>query len=152
MILRIKQFFETRLLITTTTNPADIEHRLKLASAVLMLEMIHVDGDLHQNEDQKIRQLLQHEFSVTDEETDELLSLAHEEKMDAVDYYRFTSLINEHYSQPQKIQLVEQLWRLAYADGTVDRFEEHLVRKLAELLHVSHSDFIQSKHRAGENS
>lgn len=148
MILRIKQFFETRLLITAASSPADIEHRLKLASAVLMLEMIHVDGDLHQNEDQKIRELLQHEFSVSDEETDELLSLAHEEKMDAVDYYRFTSLINEHYSQQQKIQLVEQLWQLAYADGTVDRFEEHLVRKLAELLHVSHSDFIQSKLKA----
>lgn len=151
MILRIKKFFETHLLVTETSTEADIEHRLKLASAALMLEMIHVDGDLHHAEEQKTREMLQREFILSDEETDILLSLAHEEKMDATDYYRFTSLINQHYSQQQKIQLVEQLWQLAYADGTVDRFEEHLVRKLAELLHIPHADFIQSKHRAENN-
>lgn len=152
MILRIKHFFETHLLINETSSEADIEHRLKLASAALMLEMIHVDGDSHEAEEQTIRQLLQNEYAVTDEETDELLAMAHEEKMDATDYYRFTSLINRHYSQQQKIQLVEQLWHLACADGNIDRFEEHLVRKLAELLHVPHSAFILSKHKAVENS
>lgn len=152
MILRLKQFFESRLLITENSDQSDIEHRLKLASATLMLEMIHVDGDFHETEQQKMRELLKQEFAITEAETEELLMLAHEEKMDATDYYRFTTLINQHYSQQQKRQLVEQLWHIAYADGTLDRFEEHLVRKLADLLHIPHSAFIQSKHRAADTN
>jgi uncharacterized tellurite resistance protein B-like protein len=147
MIIRIKQFFETRLVITAGTTPEEIEHKLKLTSAILMLEMIHVDEHAHEDEERAIRKILQQQFDLSKEETEELLELAHEEKMDATDYYRFTSLINENYSQEQKIKLVEQLWEIAYADKVIDRFEEHLVRKLAELLHVPHKHFIQAKHR-----
>lgn len=148
MILRIKQFFETRLLITTESTQDDIKHKLKLTCAVLMLEMIHVDENAHDTEDKLVREILQTQFDTTEDETEELLELAYEEKMDATDYYKFTSLINEHYTQEQKIKLVEQLWQIAYADNVIDRFEEHLVRKLAELLHVPHKHFIQAKHRA----
>ena len=151
MITRIKKFFETRLLITATSTQEDIEHKLKLTCAILMLEMIHVDEHVDDSEENTVRDILQQQFDLTTNETEELLELAHVEKMDATDYYKFTSLINEHYTQEQKIKLVEQLWQIAYADNVVDRFEEHLVRKLAELLHVPHKHFIQAKHRANEN-
>lgn len=151
MMIRIKQFFEARLIITETSTQADIEHRLQLTCAMLMLEMIHVDEHAHDTEEKIIRKILQQQFDISNDETEELLELAHEEKMDATDYYKFTSLINENYSQEQKINLVEQLWKIAYADKVIDRFEEHLVRKLAELLHVPHKHFMQAKHRAGEN-
>ena len=148
MILRVKQFFESRLIISTTTSQNDIDHKLKLGCAVLMFEMVHVDGEIHDNEEQKIRQALQQQFNITDAETEELLAIAHEKKSSTADYYQFTSMINQHYSQQQKIFLVEQLWQIAYADNELDKFEEHLVRKLAELLHVPHRHFMQSKHRA----
>lgn len=148
MILRIKQFFETRLLISATSSQDDIERKLKLGCAVLMFEMVHVDGEIHDNEEQKIRRALQHQFNITNAETEELLAIAHEKKKNTADYYQFTSMINQHYSQDQKIFLVEQLWHIAYADNVLDKFEEHLVRKLAELLHVPHKHFMQSKHRA----
>jgi uncharacterized tellurite resistance protein B-like protein len=151
MLLRIKQFFETRLLITEISTLDEIEHKLKLTCAILMLEMIHVDEHAHDAEEKIIREILQQQFDTTDDETEELLELAHEEKLDATDYYKFTSLINEHYSQQQKTKLVEQLWRIAYADKIIDRFEEHLIRKLAELLHVPHKHFMQAKHRADED-
>jgi uncharacterized tellurite resistance protein B-like protein len=151
MILRIKQFFESHLIITSTSTVEDVEHKLKLTCAILMLEMMHVDEHIDKTEEEIIKNNLQQQFSLTESETDELLTLAHEEKMDATDYYKFTSLINEHYSQEQKVKLVEQLWQVAYADNVIDRFEEHLVRKLAELLHVPHKHFIQAKHRASEN-
>lgn len=147
MILRIKEFFESRLLITQETTQGSIDERLKLSCAVLMYEMIHVDGEAHENEVQKLHQLLQQQFEISEQESSELLSLAHEEKHSATDYYRFTSLINEHYSQQQKIELVKRLWHIAYADNTLDKFEEHLVRKLADLLHVPHRHFLQSKHQ-----
>ena len=151
MMIRIKQFFEARLIITEISTQADIEHKLQLTCAMLMLEMIHVDEHAHDTEEKIIREILQQQFDISKDETEELLELAHEEKMDATDYYKFTSLINENYSQEQKINLVEQLWKIAYADEVIDRFEEHLVRKLAELLHVPHKHFIQAKHRAGKD-
>ncbi|MDH5388492.1 MAG: TerB family tellurite resistance protein [Gammaproteobacteria bacterium] len=148
MMLRVKQFFESRLNISSSSSQNDIDHKLKLGCAVLMFEMVHVDGDIHDNEEQKIRQALQQQFNITDAETEELLTIAHEKKNTTADYYQFTSMINQHYSQEQKIFLVEQLWHIAYADNVLDKFEEHLVRKLAELLHVPHRHFMQSKHRA----
>lgn len=151
MILRVKQFFESRLLISTTTSQDDIDHKLKLGCAVLMYEMVHADGETHSNEEQKIRHALQQQFDLSDTETEELLAIAHDEKNSAADHYQFTSLINQHYSQEQKIFLVEQLWEIAYADNKLDKFEEHLVRTLAELLHVPHRHFMQSKHRAENN-
>lgn len=151
MILRIKKFFESRLIISETTSQNDIDHKLKLSCAVLMLEMVHVDNELHENEAQKIRHLLQRQFDINVSETEELLAIAHEEKISATDYYQFTTLINRHYSQEQKIYLVEQLWHIAYADDSIDKFEEHLVRRLAELLHIPHRHFMQSKHRAADS-
>lgn len=148
MIIRIKQFFETRLVVTQITSQADIDHRLKLTCAALMIEMIHVDDEAHESEEKKIRNLLEQQFNLQEDELEELLALALEEKHAAIDYHQFTSLINQHYSQEQKIQLIEKLWQLAYADQTIDKFEEHLVRKLAELLHVPHKHFIQAKHKA----
>ncbi len=151
MILRIKQFFETRLIITTELTQVEIEHKLKLTCAMLMLEMIHVDENTDEAEEKVIRRILQQQFYLSKDETEELLELAHEEKLDATSYYKFTSIINENYSQDQKIKLVQQLWEIAYADKVIDRFEEHLVRKLAELLHVPHKHFMRAKHRAGES-
>ena len=151
MILRIIQFFETRLIITKASTQEEIEHKLKLTCAMLMLEMIHVDEHAHETEEEAIRKILQQQFDISKDETEELIELAHEEKLDATDYYKFTSLINENYSQQQKIKLVEQLWEIAYADKVIDRFEEHLVRKLAELLHVPHKHFIQAKHRVNNS-
>ena len=68
--------------------------------------------------------------------------------MQATDYYQFTSLINEFYTQQQKRELITRLWHMAYADNRIHKFEEHLVRRLADLLHVPHSAFMQSKHEA----
>lgn len=149
MILRIKQFFEERLIITTQSTQHEIEHKLELTCAILMLEMVHVDEHSDEAEEKTIRNILQQQFDLSENETEELLELALEERLDATSYFKFTSIINENYSQDQKIKLVEQLWKIAYADKVIDRFEEHLVRKLAELLHVSHKHFMQAKHRAG---
>lgn len=147
MILRIKEFFESRLLISEITSQQDIEHKLKLSCAVLLYEIVHIDGVIHNDEEKKIHQILKNQFNISDTETEELLNVAHEKRNSSVDHYQFTSLINEHYSQQQKIFLVEQLWKIAYADNHLDKFEEHQVRKISELLHVPHKYFIQTKHK-----
>jgi len=145
MILRIKQYIEK--LFQPNKEQPDIEHRLKLSITVLLIEMMRVDLDSSEQEKARIREILQGHFKLEDAEIDNTLALATTENNAAVDYYQYTSLINEHYTQEQKIRLVEQLWQLAWADGHIDRFEEHLVRTLADLLHVPHGHFIQAKHR-----
>ncbi len=147
MILRLKQFFESRLALDHSTNAVDLEHRLKLACCALLVEIIYADMNVTATENAALCKILREEFSVSQAELDDMLALAHQEKHDAVDYYRFTALINEHYTQAQKTHLIEQLWAIANADRHIDKFEEHLVRRLAELLHVPHRHFMQSKHR-----
>jgi uncharacterized tellurite resistance protein B-like protein len=148
MIVKIKQFFEQYIIVTESISQEELEHQLKLACAALMIEVLYADYSIDENELKTLRKALQDNFDLNEEEAENLIQLAEEERADATDYYQFTSLINEFYTQQQKRELVTRLWQMAYADHAVHKFEEHLVRRLADLLHVPHSAFIQSKHRA----
>jgi uncharacterized tellurite resistance protein B-like protein len=117
-----------------------------------MIEVLYADYSVNQGELDILRDTLQENFGISREETLELIQLAEAERTEATDYYQFTSLINEHYTQQQKRELVTRLWQMAYADKTVHKFEEHLVRRLSDLLHVPHSAFIQGKHKAARKS
>ena len=150
MIKRIQKFFEHQLLISKTVTDEGIDHRLKLSCAALMLEMINADHVIHDQELKKFRDLMVNELDIDNKEIDNIIELANEERHSATDYYQFTSLINQHYTQHQKITLVEQLWQLAHADNHIDKFEEHLLRRLANLLHIPHFQFMQAKHKAIE--
>jgi len=147
MLDKLQQFFH-HYLSDTGNNQEPLEHRLQLACAVLMVEMIYVDNEVTETEQQRIRQLLHQEFSLAEDETESLLELATDRKRQATDYYAFTSLLNKHYTQQQKTNLIADLWSLAYADGNLDKYEEHLVRRLADLLHVPHHSFIKTKYEA----
>ena len=146
MLTKLQKFFD-QYLAERTENKTPLKHRLQLASAALMVEMIHVDDEVSSEEEIKIRQLIKQRFELNKTEIEALLELAHTEKHEATDYYSFTSLLNTHYTQPQKIKLVEDLWQLAYADEQLDKYEEHLLRRLSDLLHVPHQDFIRTKHK-----
>ena len=148
MIVKIKQFFEQYIIVTESINEDELEHQLQLACAALMIEVLYADYSVDDNELDTLLKTLQENFDLNKEEAENLIQLAIEERTQATDYYQFTSLINEFYTQQQKRELVTRLWQMAYADRTVHKFEEHLVRRLADLLHVPHSAFMQSKHRA----
>lgn len=149
MLTKLQKFFNQYLSENTETK-IPLEHRLQLSSAALMVEIVHADEQVTEQEESKIRHLIKQRFELSKTEIEDLVELAHTEKHQATDYYAFTSLLNQHYSQTQKIKLVEDLWQLAYADNHLDKYEEHLVRRLAELLHVPHQDFIRSKHKASK--
>jgi len=139
--LFLKKYFNSE------EDETPLEHQLQLASAALMIEMIHVDDQVTSNEEEKIRQLIKQRYDMTKTEIEDLILLARDEKHEATDYYAFTSLLNTHYTQQQKIKLVQDLWHIAYADKQLDKYEEHLLRRLADLLHVPHKDFIRTKHQ-----
>ncbi len=128
-------------------TPAGDEHAVTLATVALLVEMTQADFDVAEVEQAEVVDSVRRLFELPDEEMDALLELAEQEVREGVSLHQFTSLINSAFDRGQKIRVVEMMWRVAYADGRVDKYEEHLVRKVADLLYVPHSAFIQARHR-----
>jgi uncharacterized tellurite resistance protein B-like protein len=151
MLVSIKRFFENQLKFKSTETPALKNHRLQLASAALMIELLKTDRHIDERETSAVKRLLLNTFSLTNEELEEVIKLAEREAAEAVSLYEFTSLINEAYSYEDKLLLVENLWSVALADDHLDKYEEQLIRKTADLIYLSHSDFIKAKLKVRDN-
>ena len=144
MLKAIKDFFENNI---SAEGEGDLEHELRLATAALLIEMMYQDGQAHDKEIDAAKKSLSEKFELTDDECHLLFELAEEEVKEAVDYHQFTRLIASEFTQAQKIKVVELLWSVAYADLQLDSMEEHMVRKISDLIYVSHKDFIKTKHK-----
>lgn len=145
MIDAIKRFFEQNF--SSTDSEQETVHQLRLATAALFIEMTQQDHQVGDAEKQAVKRVLKQKFELDEAETEELYSIARKEARHATDYHQFTSLIASHFTQEQKIRVIEYLWEIAYADGELHKYEEHMVRRIADLIHVSHKDYIQTKHR-----
>lgn len=126
------------------------EHKLRMATAALLMEMVRADFEVQASERDHVLSLLAKEFSLSPQEAARLAQLGEEEVREAVSLYEFTQAIDTTMSLPDKIRIIEMLWQVAYADGELDKYEEYLMRKLADLLHLSHRQLIQAKHRVLE--
>jgi|JI8StandDraft_2_1071088.scaffolds.fasta_scaffold140539_2 uncharacterized tellurite resistance protein B-like protein len=129
-------------------SPAAQEHTLQLSTAVLLVEVMRADPDLKPEERDAVLLALRGKFSLAPDELDRLLELAHETSRTSYDHQRFTRLLNERYTQEQKIRVVEAMWQVAYADGRIHENEHHIINKVAGLLHVTHGEYIGAKLRA----
>jgi uncharacterized tellurite resistance protein B-like protein len=147
MIASIKEFF-SQFIEPGIANSATATSAMQIATAALLLEMMRMDNELKDEERQAIAATLQTQFHLGREQIDTLMTLAEQETRDANDYYQFTSLINKHCDQSQKVQIIENLWHVAMIDGHLDAHELHLMRKLADLLYVGHADYVAAKQRA----
>jgi uncharacterized tellurite resistance protein B-like protein len=147
MLAAIRRFFDSHI-AAGPDEPAGDERRVRVAAAALMVEVVRGDDDFSPVEREAVLDSAQRNFGLDDAEARELLALAEEEARGAHDYYQFTSRINDSFDARQKQRLIEELWRVAYADEVLHRHEEHLIRRLAELLHVPHSTFIHAKLKA----
>lgn len=151
MLNNIKRFFDNHL-INVKPNTADSEHALRLAMASLMIEVAESDYHDAPEERASVLNIVKNSFDLSDAESNEIIDLARKEHADAVDYFQFTSLINQHYSAKQRIELIEKLWLIAFADNELDKHEEHVIRRIADLIHVPHSDFMKTKLKVMSNS
>jgi len=149
MLSRIQEFFSAQLAPEPGTAGAP-EHRLNLATAALLIEIARADSDFDAREQSRIESLLADTLELSHEQIGELVRLANEESREATSLHEFTRLVNESYSIAEKRRLMEQLWRVAHADGRIDRYEEQLLRRIADLLHIRHSEFIQARHAAAD--
>lgn len=146
MLKAIKVFFD-KLSENPEPSEADKQHAIHLAVAVLLVEMMRIDGNISNAEITALKKSLDTKFNLSDVEKEELMSLANQELDQAIDYYQFTSIINQHFDRSKKIKMIEELWRVAFSDGKLDSHEEHYIRKVNALIHVSHKDFMNAKHR-----
>jgi len=145
----IKRFFETRVETEAAQpSPEAREHGLRLAAAALLFEVVRADDEIREEEQTVVRAAIQSCFGLEKEESDELMRLAEEESRSATSLFEFTHLIDKAFSPEQKRRVVELLWLVAFADGEKHAHEEHLVRRIAGLLHVPHPDFINAKIKA----
>jgi len=148
MISRLKIFFEQHLTVVNVESEEAIEHRLQLASAVLLLEVAQADRDYSEQEKEKIQEAIADKFSLSDDEIKELMELANTKSREAIDYHQFTSLLNKEFSLEQKIRLIELMWQVAYSDGELDSHEDHFIRKISELLYLRHTEMLSARERA----
>lgn len=148
MLDAITNFFEVCFINRDEEDESHTEHQLQLASAALMVELCKADQTVDEEETRTLMGILKDRFNLSKEELNELMLLATSAAREATSLYEFTSLMNEHFDYAEKVQLIKNLWDVAYADGRLDRYEEHMIRKVADLLYVSHVDFIKGKHGA----
>ena len=148
MIADIRNFFAQLIEPAAGRSGADSQHALQLAAAARLLEMMRMDGSVTAEETAAVTGALQTQFGLGPEEVGALMTLASQEASQATDYFQFTSLINKSFSAEQRIQVIESLWRVAFADGRLDAHEQHFMSKIADLLYVPHSAYIAAKQRA----
>jgi len=141
MLAKIRLFFES--LNDTAEQPDNIS--LEIACAVLLCEVMKADGHMADEEQEHIATVLTKHFTLTPIEVDDIINQAIEMSENANDFYQFTSKLNQHYSPELKTRMVEMLWQLAYADGELSSIEEHIIRKIADLLHLRHNEYIHAK-------
>ena len=144
MIDKIKSFFSINVLEpeTETTSPD------QLATAALLIEVMVIDGDLDDQEMQAIAGTLSNMLHLSKEQIDQLIELSKEEVAEATSLYQFTKEINEHFDIEKKLSLMTAMWRVAFADGHLDKYEENIIRRVADLLHIRHSEYIRCKANA----
>ena len=152
MLQSIRRFFDQQMSAPGTRAPEDREHALRLAASALLFEVVRADAEVKPEERTVMRTAVQSAFALSEAEAQELIALAEEESREATSLYEFTRLIDEGFSSEEKKRLVELLWMVSFADTVKHAEEEHLVRKIAGLLHVPHPDFIDAKIRARERT
>ncbi len=142
MLQKLFQWFE---------QEAEVEQketRVELAAAVLMVEVIMADHQVSADEERVLKERIRESLRLPEHEVDAMMAEARKEQEQTLDLYQYTSIINQQFTPVEKYHLLVDLWLLAYANGNVHKYEDALVRKVSDLLYMSHSDFIQAKHEA----
>ena len=142
---KIVQFFEERLMPDAQIQNDNDDKVARMAAAALMVEVAEADFENKPEEQQTLKEILKTSFHLDTKDSDELFKLAESKYENATDSFEFTHMINKHFSAQQKIQLIDQLWKIAYADKVLNKYEEQVIRRSSELSYVSHKDFIASE-------
>jgi uncharacterized tellurite resistance protein B-like protein len=151
MLRALKDLFDT-FGSSTTASPADEEHALQLATAVLLVEVMRADPGVQPAEREAVLAALRRKFTLSAGELAQLMAVAEEKAREANDFFAFTSTLNDRFGHEQKVRIIEFMWQVAFADGALDENENHVISKVAGLLHVTHGEYIAAKLHAKQSS
>lgn len=141
MLNKLKQIF------SADHKPPARRSDLRLAAAVLLVEVARADYSVETSEEGRLLDILRQQYSLEEDELSELKQLADETADTSISLHRHLEVINRSYTPEQKTALLKMMWTIAYADGELHHYEEHLIRRVADLLYIPHKDFIRSKHQ-----
>lgn len=154
MLKSLSEFLDRALRGDRTDSDAgeDRQHGVQLATALLLIEVARADYSEDLTTNEATFRLLKEFFELTDHEATMLVDEARHEADHAASLQSFTRMLHERLTVPEKHRIVEMLWKVALADDHLDKHEDHLVRKIAQLLYVSHSDLIRIRNVVREPS
>ncbi|BFM21408.1 tellurite resistance TerB family protein [Gilvimarinus japonicus] len=151
MLNRITQFFERHLQADDAEEELSFSQK-QLAAAALLMEVAAVDRVFEDAEFAEFKRIVATVYEISNDDIEELCNLAQDKQDQATSLFQFTQLINDHCSNAEKFTLVKSMWQIALADGDLDKYEEHLIRRVAELIYLSHTDFLVARNAAREQA
>ncbi len=150
MLRALGEFFSE--LRSPSSETGVSERELQVATALLLVEIARADHSFDSAEKDSIVELLTNHFSLSTEEVEALIRLAEGEADDVAHLQGFTRRLHEELDYDGKLRIVEMLWQVALADNELSKFEDSLVRKLGDLLYVSHRDQIRLRNAVIEGN
>ncbi|MGK0409690.1 MAG: putative tellurite resistance protein B-like protein [Shewanella psychromarinicola] len=147
MIAKLKQFLQSH---AQESSPEDKQKNLNLAAATLLQEVVYADENLAAAEAALLPEMLINTLGISSEEAIILIDEAEQSRKDATSLFEFTAEINAQFSINDKQKLLLSMWQLAYSDGELSQYEDQIIRRTAELLHLKHSELIQMRNIAME--
>jgi uncharacterized tellurite resistance protein B-like protein len=151
MLDGLRQFIADVVSPTAHQDRAFDDTGYRLAATALLVHVISLDGEPSEIEKRKLHRLIESRFGLDPGTADQLIASATLVEGEAVDLYRFTSVIMRSVNEEGRLRIVEMMWELAYADGQVSEFEDNAVWRAADLLGVSSRDRIDLKHRVARS-
>ena len=144
MIKRIKD------LLSNFSNQEEVIEDEKISSldkacSALLIEVAYADKVFDESEINSLRESLKETYDIDEEIINELISDAKKTVDESTSLYEYTRVVNDEFDYADKLELLSRIWKLAFADGNLDKYEDHLIRKISDLIHISHSDFIKIK-------
>jgi uncharacterized tellurite resistance protein B-like protein len=145
MIKLLKELMYKNRTSISDTNTNEMRKTMNLISGALMVEVMAADHDFNSEEELKLKEILLNRFEIPKNEIKKISEQMKKRADDATSLYEYTSLINENFNREEKLDLIRNLWAIAFADKILDRYEDSVIRRVCELTYVSHSDFIKTK-------
>ncbi len=152
MLKTLKDLFDTLRPTPPGADAREAEHRLQLATAVMLVEVMRADASFHAGEREAVQAALRDKFALGDDEAARLAELAEATARQATDLFGFTSHIDAAFEMPQKLRMIEHMWRVAYADGHLSEHERHVLWRIADLLHVPQGAYVNARLRAQQEA
>lgn len=148
MLTKVEQFVKKYFMENVSGHDSDDDQKIMIATAVLFLEMAYADFKVTEEEEDQLRETLSDFFKLPEADVSDLIDLAREKRAERTDIWLFSNLIKEKFEREQKMWILEMLWKMIYIDNTVDKYEDNLIRKISNLIGLSHQDMIQAKIKA----